>query len=59
MRYVCDGYWEDTVEAFKGFIIDDGSWEGDEGDDDVFFYTDGEPVIGQHLGFVITSARVL
>lgn len=55
MRYVCEGYWKDTGKRFEGYIIDDESWDGNEADDDVFYYTDGEPVMGEHFDFVVTD----
>jgi hypothetical protein len=53
--YLCDGYWIDSKEKFQGAKISNGSWDGSE-DDDIFYYTDGGDVIGNHCEFVVESA---
>ena len=57
--FVCDGYWIDTKENLNGVIVSSGEWDGveDENDEQIFYYTDGEPVIGDHGEFVITLAK--
>ena len=57
--FVCDGYWIDTKENFNGMVVSDGEWNGveDAKDEQIFYYTDGEPVVGDHGEFVITFAE--
>jgi len=57
--FVCDGYWIDTKENFKGMVVSDGEWDGaeDAKDERIFYYTDGEPVVGDHGEFVINHAE--
>jgi hypothetical protein len=57
--FVCDGYWIDTKENFIGMVVSDGEWDGveDAKDERIFYYTDGEPVVGDHGEFVITFAK--
>ena len=57
--YICDGFWNDDGKFFHGVIISNGHWDGaeDDGDEQIFFYTDGEPVMGDHGEFVITDAK--
>jgi hypothetical protein len=57
--FICDGYWHDDGKFFHGVIVSDGSWDGseDDGDEQIFFYTDGEPVMGDHGEFVIDHAE--
>ena len=58
MLYNCKGHWIDGVE-FDEAIISDGSWNGIEDalDEGIFYYTDGESIIGDHGDFVIVSAE--
>jgi len=58
MLYNCKGHWIDGVE-FDGAIISDRSWNGIEDalDDGIFYYTNGESIIGNHGDFVIVSAE--
>lgn len=57
--FICDGYWHDDGKFFHGVIVSDGDWDGieDAKDEQIFFYTDGEPVIGDHGEFVIEHAE--
>ena len=57
--FICDGRWHDNNETFQGVIVSDGDWDGieDAKDEQIFFYTDGEPVIGDHGEFVIEHAE--
>jgi hypothetical protein len=57
--FVCDGYWIDTKENFNGMVVSDGEWNGveDAKDEQIFYYTDGEPVVGDHGEFVINHAE--
>jgi hypothetical protein len=59
--YVCDGHWVDNEQPFSGMVVSDGEWDGleDAKDERIFYYTDGEPVVGDHGEFVITNAEVL
>ena len=59
--YVCDGHWVDNKQSFSGMVVSDGEWDGleDAKDERIFYYTDGEPVVGDHGEFVITNAEVL
>jgi hypothetical protein len=60
MLYNCKGHWSDGIE-FDDVIISDGSWNGIEGtlDEGIFYYTDGESIIGDHGDFFIVSAEPL
>jgi len=59
--YVCDGYWHDNKEAFKGMVVSTATWAGleDAKDERIFYYTDGAPVGGDHGEFVITEAEAM
>lgn len=35
-----DGYWLDTKEKFCGYKCVIGEWDGNEDDDDIFYYFD-------------------
>jgi hypothetical protein len=57
--FICDGYWRDNNQTFQGMVVSDGYWDGieDAKDEQIFFYTDGEPVMGDHGEFVIDHAE--
>jgi hypothetical protein len=57
--FICDGRWHDNNETFQGVIVSDGDWDGieDAKDEQIFFYTDGDPVMGDHGEFVIEHAE--
>jgi len=57
--YVCDGNWHDDGKFFHGMVVSDGTWDGieDAKDERIFYYTDGNPVVGDHGEFVITYAE--
>lgn len=57
--FICDGRWHDNNETFQGMVVSDGDWDGieDAKDEQIFFYTDGEPVMGDHGEFVIDHAE--
>jgi hypothetical protein len=57
--YICDGFWNDDGKFFHGMVVSDGEWDGieDAKDEQIFFYTDGEPVMGDHGEFVIEHAE--
>jgi hypothetical protein len=61
MLYLCNGYWTDTKEPFHQRVVSDGSWDEleDAKDERIFFYTDGLPMVGKHLDFVITEAEAM
>lgn len=58
--YVCDGFWLDSKEPFEGLIVSTGSWNGieDARDERIFYYTDGDPILGKHEDFEVVSAAV-
>lgn len=58
MLYNCKGHWSDGIE-FDDVIISDGSWNEIEDaiDEGIFYYTDGESIIGDHGDFVVVSAE--
>lgn len=60
MQFICNGYWKDDGARIEGALIMQGTWDGIEGaaDDQIFFYTDGAPVLGDHGEFVITHAEL-
>lgn len=55
----CDGFWKDTCESFSNMIVTNTSWDGKEDakDEKIFFYTDGDLVVGDHGDFVIINAQ--
>ncbi len=58
----CEGYWEDEPDNIYSVAIALGEWDGEEdyADEQIFFYTDGEPlVVGAVVAdsFVITSVE--
>lgn len=57
--FICDGRWHDNNETFQGMVVSDGDWDGieDAKDEQIFFYTDGDPVMGDHGEFVIEHAE--
>ena len=59
MLHNCKGYWNDTKLKFDGVIISDETWNETEDalDEAIFYYTDGESIIGDHGDFVIVSAE--
>jgi hypothetical protein len=59
--YLCEGYWKgNPTDTFEGRIISDGTWNGksDYEDEQIFFYTNGSPVMGDQGDFVVTSTEV-
>jgi len=50
-----NGYWKDNKETFRGMKVELGSWDGNENDDDIFFYMDGYEPLGDHGDFVVTA----
>jgi hypothetical protein len=60
MNYECNGFWKDTQKPFFGMVVSDGEWDGieDAKDERIFFYADGQPIIGDHGDFVITEKEV-
>ena len=52
------GYWIDQPQDIRqGLRVSLESWNGNEQDDGVFYYTDGEPLtIGQRIAgdFIVT-----
>jgi len=57
--YYCDGYWKDTKEPFSNVIVCDVEWDGfeDVKDEAIFYYSEGKPIVGDYLDFVITSVE--
>jgi hypothetical protein len=57
--YNCDGYWKDTKEPFTNVTVCDVEWDGfeDAKDQDIFYYSEGEPIVGDYFEFVITSVE--
>ena len=55
--YLCNGYWNDSKERFENMIVSDETWDGleDAKDEEIFFYTDGFPLLGDHGDFTITE----
>jgi hypothetical protein len=59
--YLCEGYWKgNPTDTFEWRIISDGTWNGkaDYEDEQIFFYTNGSPVMGDQGDFVVTSTEV-
>lgn len=58
MLHNCKGHWIDGVE-FENMIVSDQTWNGieDSEDEEIFYYTEGESIIGDHGDFVIVSAE--
>lgn len=58
--YLCSGYWKGNPTDTFERIISDGTWNGkdDWDDEQIFFYTNGSPVMGDQGDFVVTSAEV-
>jgi hypothetical protein len=56
--WYCQGYWNDDHKPMT-FLVCDGEWDGidDGADERISFYTDGEPVIGDHGEFTVTEAE--
>lgn len=54
---LADGYWKDDQHQFFNKRVSLGDWDGleDEKDENIFFYLNGEPPIGDHGDFVITE----
>jgi hypothetical protein len=52
----CAGYWFDEPDRIYDVLISTGEWDGDENDNDIFYYTDGEPL---SVGAVISDGFVL
>lgn len=59
MMHICSGYWKDNQQTIEGALISQSTWDGNENaaDEQIFFYTDGAPVIGDHGDFVITATE--
>jgi hypothetical protein len=50
------GYWTESPRHELEVIISTGAWDGNENDNDIFYYTDGEPIAAGDViagGFVI------
>lgn len=56
--YECSGSFKGG-DSFANLVVCSGTWDGKEDDRDasIFFYTNGEPVIGDHGDFVVTAAE--
>lgn len=54
------GYWKDEPEYVVGVVVCLDSHDGEEDDDDVFFYMDGEPIgVGDTIAgdFIVTNVE--
>jgi hypothetical protein len=58
--FICTGHWVDTTERFDQMVVSDCEWDGieDAKDEQIFFYTDGDAVVGDHGDFIVESAEV-
>lgn len=56
--WYCQGYWNDSRKPMTCLICD-GEWDGieDAADEHITFYTEGEPVVGNHGEFTVTEAE--
>ena len=60
-KFSANGYWLDQDDkrlgAFFGMVISPDEWDGVDDDEDskIFYYTDGEPLLGKHSDFEITE----
>lgn len=58
--YSCKGKWKDGRE-FEDMLVSTGECDEDSNDDldddEVFYYTNGDPVLGDHGDFVIAFAE--
>jgi hypothetical protein len=54
------GFWTDNGEPFEDMRVALGSWDGieDAEDEDIFFYLDGAPALGDHGDFYIEKVEV-
>jgi hypothetical protein len=52
-----NGHWNDTKQPFYGMWVTEDTWDGveDEHDEEIFYYMDGAPIIGDHGDFTITE----
>ena len=54
------GHWTDEPQRVFDVLVSLDSWDGDENDHHVFYYTDGEPInVGDIIAedFVITQIK--
>ena len=52
-----NGFWNDNQQPFFNMMVSTDSWDEIEDEDDsyIFYYTDGEPILGDHGDFTITE----
>ncbi len=57
--FYCTIQWNDTKEIVYGVCISTGEWNGKEDyrDERIFYYTDGQPIIGDHGDFTVLEAE--
>jgi hypothetical protein len=57
--YCVDGYWNDGGEKFEGMCVAIEEWDGieDAEDEEIFYYLDGEPILGDHGDFTIVEVQ--
>jgi hypothetical protein len=53
--YSVNGFWHDDGARFDGYIVAAGVWDGVTNDDDIFYYLEGAPVLGDHGEFTIVE----
>jgi hypothetical protein len=52
----CIGYWAEQPDVTYSIQVSANEWDGDENDDDIFYYMDGEPLA---VGMVISDGFVI
>ena len=52
-----NGYWKDDKSPIIDRIVTPDVWDGyeDEEDEDIFYYLEGSPILGDHGDFVLTE----
>lgn len=49
-----DARWNNTQARFTAYCVI-GQWDGNENDDDIFYYFDTEDIVGDHGEFTVLS----
>ena len=52
-----NGFWNDNGKPFFNMSVTEEVWDGveDQDDQDIFYYMEGTPILGDHGDFTITE----
>lgn len=58
-KHYVNGFWHDDGTKFEGMCVANEVWDGieDAEDEQVFYYLDGKPILGDHGDFTIMEIQ--